>query len=47
MALPFLIEEEILTTFFEINLELNGLTNVELQLVNSFKILYENMDQWN
>ena len=37
MALPFLLEEEILPTFFEINLELNGLTDVEMQLVNSFK----------
>ena len=37
MALPFLLEKEILPTFFEINLGLNGLTDVELQLVNSFK----------
>ena len=37
MALPFLLEEEIRPTFLEINLELNGLTDEELQLVNSFK----------
>ena len=36
-AMPILLEEEILSTFFEINLELNGMTDVELQLVNLFK----------
>ena len=37
MALPFLTEEEISPTFIVIHLELVGVTDLELELVSSFK----------
>ena len=44
MALPFLTEEEIHPTFVGIHLELLGLTDLELELVSSFKMYF--IKQW-
>ena len=37
MSLPFLLEEDIKPTFFAIRVQLVGLPDLELELVNSFK----------
>ena len=44
MALPFLTEEEVHPAFIGIHLELLGVTDLELELVSSFKKYF--IKQW-